>query len=90
MSSSGDITTGVVLSRPGCLQLEHHLPGAVALHPLVGQHRAGDVEAQLLKAFALVGADWPGFTVPGCRRRAKAGSCMGASHDPHDAAQVGH
>ena len=30
---------------PGGLELEHHLPGCVGLHALVGQCRAGDVAA---------------------------------------------
>ena len=40
---------------PGCLQLQHHLARGVALHPFVGQRRAGDVAAQLLQRIAVVG-----------------------------------
>jgi len=40
---------------PGRLQLKHDLPSGVAWHPLVCQRRAGDVAAQLLEAFGLVG-----------------------------------
>jgi len=40
---------------PGGLQPQHHLPGRVALHALVGRGRAGDVAAQLLQLAALVG-----------------------------------
>ena len=41
---------------PGCLELQHHLARGTALHPLVGQGRAGDGEAQLLERLALVSA----------------------------------
>ena len=41
---------------PGGPQLEHHLPGDVALHTLVGQGRARDTAAQLLQRLAVVGA----------------------------------
>jgi len=37
---SGDITKCVVPSRQGGLEPEHHLPGAIALHALVGQRQA--------------------------------------------------
>ena len=40
---------------PGCLQLQHHLPGGVSLHALVGQSGASDVAAQLLERLAVVG-----------------------------------
>ena len=39
----------------GGLQLEHHLPGAVHAEPLVGDGRAHDVAAQVLKVAALLG-----------------------------------
>ena len=39
---------------PGSLQLEHHLPRGVALHPFVGQGRARDAAAQLLQRLAVV------------------------------------
>jgi hypothetical protein len=39
---------------PRCLQLQHHLPCRVALHPFVGQRRAGDVAAQLFQRSAIV------------------------------------
>ena len=35
---------------PGCLELEHHLPGGGGLHAFVGQRRARDVAAQLVPA----------------------------------------
>jgi len=35
---------------PGRLQLQHDLPGGVALGAFVGQRRAGDGAAQLLQA----------------------------------------
>ena len=41
---------------PGGLQLEHHLPGGVALHTFVGQGRARDVAAQLRQRPAVVSA----------------------------------
>jgi len=34
---------------PGCLELQHHLPGGVELHALVGQRQAGDVAAQFFQ-----------------------------------------
>jgi DNA-binding transcriptional LysR family regulator len=40
---------------PGGLQLQHHLPGSVDLHALVGQSRAADVAAQLFQPLAVVG-----------------------------------
>ena len=40
---------------PGCLELEHHLPGGVGLHAFVGQCRAGDVAAQLFQRLAVFG-----------------------------------
>ena len=40
---------------PGGLELEHHLPGGVGLHALVGQCRAVDVAAQLLQRLAVIG-----------------------------------
>ena len=55
MNSSGDITRCVVPSRHGVLSWSLHLPGGVALHPLVGQRRAGDVAAQLLQRFTVIG-----------------------------------
>ena len=39
----------------GCFQLEHHLPGAVDTQALIGEGRARDVAAQLLKVAALIG-----------------------------------
>ena len=41
---------------PRGLQLQHDLPGGVALHALVGQRRARDGAAQLLERLAVVGA----------------------------------
>ena len=41
---------------PGGLQLQHDLPGAVALHPLVGQRRPRDGAAKLLQRLAVIGA----------------------------------
>ena len=38
-----------------CLQLEHDLPCAVHAQPLVGDGRARDVAAQVLKGLALIG-----------------------------------
>ena len=40
---------------PGGLELQHDLPCCVALHPFVGERRAGDVAAKLLQRFAVVG-----------------------------------
>jgi len=40
---------------PGCLELEHHLPGGVGLHAFAGQGRPADVPAQLLQRLALRG-----------------------------------
>ncbi len=39
---------------PTRFQLAYHLPGGVALHPLVGQRRAGDLAPQLLERLAVV------------------------------------
>src|SRR5919106_999065 len=38
------------------LQLQHNLAGAIALEPLVGDGRPGDVAAELLQFFTLIGA----------------------------------
>ena len=56
MSSRGDITLGVVPSRQGALELQHHLAGAIALEPFVGNGRAGDLAAQAFERLALMGA----------------------------------
>ena len=56
MNSSGLITMCVVPSRPGGLELEHDLPGAVDLYAFIGQCRARDVAAKLFQPLALVGA----------------------------------
>ena len=40
----------------GALQLQHHLPVAVAFEPFVGNRRAGDVAAQVFERLALIGA----------------------------------
>jgi len=41
---------------PWGLELEHHLPGGVGLHALLGQSGARDVAAQLLQRMAIIGA----------------------------------
>ena len=56
MSSSGDMRDVRGALAPGCLQPEHHLPGAVDLHTLAGQRRARDVAAQLLECLAVMGS----------------------------------
>ena len=38
----------------GCLELQHALPGGVALHAFVGQRRAGDVATKLFQRLAVV------------------------------------
>ena len=38
------------------LQLQHDLVGAVALEPFVGDGRSGDIAAELLEFFTLIGA----------------------------------
>lgn len=38
------------------LQLQHDLAGAVTLEPFVGDGRAGDIAAELLQFFTLIGA----------------------------------
>ena len=48
MNSSGDITMCVVQSRYAVLSLSTTCPATLHLHPLVGQHRAGDVATQQL------------------------------------------
>src|SRR3954452_2087428 len=40
---------------PGALELQHDLASAVALEPLVGNRRAGDVAAQAFELLALMG-----------------------------------
>ena len=40
----------------GTLQLQHDLAGAVTLEPFVGDGRPGDVTAELLEFFTLIGA----------------------------------
>ena len=40
----------------GAFELQHDLAGAVALEPLVGNRRAGDVAAQAFELLALMGA----------------------------------
>lgn len=40
---------------PGCLELEHHLPGGAGLHALVGQRGPSDVPAQLHQRLAVIG-----------------------------------
>ena len=40
---------------PGCLELEHHLPGCVGLNALVGQCRTGDGAAQSRQRLAVIG-----------------------------------
>jgi hypothetical protein len=37
------------------LELQHHLSGVVHTHPLVGDHRARDVAAQVLERLASLG-----------------------------------
>ena len=39
----------------GTLQLQHDLAGAVTLEPFVGDGRPGDVTAELLEFFTLIG-----------------------------------
>jgi hypothetical protein len=39
---------------PRYLELELHLPNGIVLHPLVAEHRSGDVAAQLFQPLALV------------------------------------
>ena len=56
MNSSGDMRDVRGAVTPGCLQPEHHLPGAVDLNTLVGQRRARDVAAQLLERLAVSGS----------------------------------
>jgi hypothetical protein len=41
---------------PGALELEHDLAGAIALEPLVGNRRAGDIAAQAFELLALMSA----------------------------------
>ena len=45
---------GAVFER--ALQLQHHLAGAVTLEPFVGDGRPGDVAAELLQFFTLIGS----------------------------------
>ena len=74
---------------PGCLQLQHDLPGRVALHPFVGQSRAGDVAAQLFQRFAVVGITAHGvswrmdemYIKVGDRRQAATGSATAGRED---------
>ena len=40
----------------GALQLQHHLPGAIALEPFISDCRARDVAAQVFEFFALISA----------------------------------
>jgi len=40
---------------PGAFELQHHLAGLIALEPLVGNRRAGDIAAQALELLALMG-----------------------------------
>src|SRR5919106_5428046 len=40
----------------GALQWQHDLAGAVTLEPFIGDRRAGDIAAQVLKLLALIGA----------------------------------
>jgi hypothetical protein len=49
MNSSGDMTICVVPSLVGTLQLQHDLAGAITLEPFIGDRRAGDIGAQVLK-----------------------------------------
>jgi len=56
MNSSGDRREVRGAVSPGGLELEHHLPGSVGLHALVGQCRARDVAAQLLQRLAIIGS----------------------------------
>ena len=50
------VKPGHIRSRgPGRLEPEHHLPGDVGLHALVGQRGAGDVAAQLFQRLAATG-----------------------------------
>ena len=41
---------------PGALELEHDLAGAIALEPLVGNGRTGDISAQAFELLALMSA----------------------------------
>ncbi len=41
---------------PGALELQDDLAGAIALEPLVGNGRAGDIAAQAFELLALMGA----------------------------------
>ena len=45
---------------PGAFELQHNLAGAIALEPLVGNSRAGDVAAQAFEMLALMGTDTEG------------------------------
>ena len=56
MNSSGDRTIWVVPSFVGALELQHDLAGAVTLEPFIGDCRAGDMAAEVLDLFALIGA----------------------------------
>ena len=56
MNSSGDMRNVRGVVTPGCLQPEHHMPGAVDLNTLVGQRRARDIAAQLLECLAVIGS----------------------------------
>src|SRR4051812_37449683 len=54
MSSSGHHDMGDAIA-PGTLELQHELACAIALEPLIGNGRAGDIAAQAFELLALMG-----------------------------------
>jgi len=56
MNSSGSMTIWVVPFFVGTLQLQYDLAGAIRLEPFVGNGRPGDIAAELLQFFSLIGA----------------------------------
>jgi hypothetical protein len=49
-----DDMSGAIFVRT--LQLQHDLAGAITFEPFVGDGRAGDIAAELLQFFTLIGA----------------------------------
>src|SRR3954467_6561708 len=64
---------------PGTFELEHDLACAIALEPLVGNGRAGDIAAQAFELLALMGA--PQRTAA-CRLKPCALTQPGCWHSP--------
>ena len=56
MNSSGDGTIWVVPSLYARISSNHDIAGAVTLEPFIGDRQPGDIVAQLLQFYALIGA----------------------------------